>query len=194
MSFQFPGLKRFGYDFVMIDVPWPWENWSPKGDAKSPQAQYETMEWDEIEALRVGELLKPAGVLWIWMTWPLIARQSNLCEKVWGLDIVSGGAWAKRTRNGKLRLGPGRILRSVCEPFLIAALDGHKLKGPSARNLIETLTDLEFGGLARRHSEKPEEAYALVESLTSGWSRADVFARKRRPGWDSFGYEVDKFK
>lgn len=194
MSFQFPGLKKFGYDFAMIDCAWPWKTYSAKGAAKSPQAHYETMTWDEIMALRVGELLKPGGVVWAWGTWPLYGRQQNICENCWGLEVLTGGSWAKRTRNGKLRIGTGHILRSVCEPFMIAALPGHKFKGPSTRNLIETLTDLEFGGLARRHSEKPEEAYALVESLTPGWSRADIYARKRRAGWDGFGKELGKFK
>jgi len=99
------------------------------------------------------------------------------------------GAWAKRTINGKLRWGPGHIIRSVCEPFLIACRKGHRLRGPDAHNLIETLDHLEFGGVARENSRKPDEFYHLVEHLTPNWRRADIFGRQSRRGWKTWGLE-----
>jgi N6-adenosine-specific RNA methylase IME4 len=51
-----------------------------------------------------------------------------------------------------------------------------------------------FTGVRRHHSQKPREFYALLDqrcpSLTS---RVDLYARCRRPGWDSFGDELDKY-
>lgn len=192
---NFAPLKDGSYDFAMFDFPWKWRNWSPTvKNRRSPEAKYKTMTMEEVARAPVRELLAPGGVAWIWCTWPLIADQSMICQNAWGLEIKTGGAWSKRTATGKLRVGTGFILRSVCEPFLIATLPGHKLKaGSRTYNLIETLTDLELPGRARQHSRKPEESYHLIEKMTPGWRRADVFARERRPGWDPFGLEVDKF-
>lgn len=50
------------------------------------------------------------------------------------------------------------------------------------------------GVLARQHSRKPDEAYAFLEALTPKARRADLFARQRRPGWDAWGDELDKFE
>lgn len=193
MSFEFAPLERNLYDFVMIDVSWPWSTWSEAGAKKSPSAHYKPMPWSKIERLPVRELLAPGGVVMSWGTWPLIGKQHLILENCWGLEVVTGGAWSKRTKSGKLRWGPGHVLRSVCEPFLIATLPGHKLKGKAEKNLIESLDRLELEGIARQHSRKPEEAYSLVERLTPGWRRADIYARTRRAGWDGFGDELGKF-
>lgn len=193
MSFEFSPLEPGSFDFVMIDVSWEWETWSPKGAKKSPIVHYKPMPWSQVERLPVRQLLAPGGVVWIWGTWPLFGRQHLIAENCWGLKVQTGGAWSKRTKSGKLRWGPGHIIRSVCEPFMIATMPGHKLRGKAEKNLIECLDKLELHGVARRHSEKPEEAYELVERLTPGWRRADIYARWRRDGWTGFGDELGKF-
>ena len=187
------GLPLFAYDLVVIDAPWPWKTYSVKGQEKSPEAQYQTMSLADIEAMRVGDLLAPEGVLIAWCTWPLLERQYPIIRK-WGVEPVTGGVWAKRTVNEKLRWGPGYVLRSVCEPFVVAKLRGGKVNGSSCANLVETLEDAAVDGLAREHSRKPEEFYQLVEKLVPTGRRADIFARSRREGWDSFGNELDKFE
>ena len=133
--------------------------------------------------------------LWCWCTWPLIAQQAR-CIEGWGFRIKSGGAWIKRTPLGKLRVGTGYVWRSVCEPILIAAIgDKHDFKGRSTVNLVDTLESYGFDGLARQHSRKPEEAYDLVDALLPSHARkADIFSRQVRPGWDSWGDQVDKFE
>lgn len=185
-------LPLFSYDVVMCDPPWPFQLYSEKGIAKSPEAHYQTMTFDEIEALRVGDLLAPYGVLFLWCTWPLIERQAAVM-RAWGVEPKTGGVWTKRTVTGKLRWGTGYIVRSVCEPWLIGTLRNARVRGSSIPNLFETLEDATIDGLAREHSRKPEESYALLEALSPGARRADIFARQRRPGWDGWGNELDKF-
>lgn len=43
----------------------------------------------------------------------------------------------------------------------------------------------------RTHSEKPREAYALVERMSPG-GYLEIFARHTRPGWRAWGNEVGK--
>jgi len=185
-------LPLFSYDLVMADPAWPWAAYSDKGLSKSPEAQYDTMSFEDIEALRVGDLLAPGGVLFMWCTWPLIERQAAVMRK-WGVPPKTGGSWRKITRSGKLRWGTGYILRSVCEPFLIGTLPDAGVRGSSIPNLIETIEDAMIDGVAREHSRKPDEAYALLEALSPNARRADIFSRQRRPGWDAWGNEADKF-
>ena len=184
IAWPFDPLPMFGFDVVMADMPWPWMAYSEKGLAKSPEAHYATMKFEDIAALPVGDLLAPGGVLFLWCTWPLIHRQTQM-PKRWGLEIKTGGVWAKRTESGKLRWGTGYLLRSVCEPFVIATLKNSGFRGPSETNLID--------GLAREHSRKPDEAYQLIERILPDARRADLFARESRPGWTPFGFEATKF-
>lgn len=183
----------------MIDPAWPSEMWSAKGYRKAPEAQYKTMSMADILRLPVGTLLKPRGVAWIWCTWPLLVkgRIGNMIEHAWGLEPATGGAWAKRTKTGKLRWGTGYLIRSVCEPFIIATKApnrAHGFRGRSAPNLIETMHEAVLDGLAREHSRKPDEAYALIEKIMPAQARmADIYARQVRPRWIGWGLEMGKF-
>lgn len=191
MSFFAP-LKPRSLDLVHIDFPWPWETYSKAGRKKSPQ--YDCMALDEIAETHPEDLLDKNGVMVAWCTWPLLAKQSMIIENSFGLEIKTGGAWSKRTINGKLRWGTGHVIRSVCEPFLICVKRGHKLRGRSVHNLIETFEkNQELPGIARENSRKPEEMFKLLESLTPGWRRADIFSRQSRPGWVTWGREKTKF-
>ena len=192
MSFFFAPLEPRSFDLVHIDFPWPWETWTDAGRKKSPQ--YDCMTLEAISRTQPDELLAEGGVLVAWATWPLIAKQSMIIENSFGLEIKTGGAWSKRTINGKLRWGTGHIIRTVCEPFLIATKRGHKLRGRDVHNLIETFEkDQELKGLARENSRKPEAMFHLLEKLTPGWRRADIFARASRSGWTTWGNEKTKF-
>ncbi len=186
-------LPLFSYDVAVIDPPWKYELYSDKGKAKSPEAHYGCMSMDEIAALRVGDLLAPAGVLVCWCTGPLIEAQYRVIRK-WGLEPVTLGVWAKRTINGKFRWGTGYVLRSVCEPFVIAKLPGVKLNGSRITNMVETMEDAAIDGLAREHSRKPDEFYSMIEALAPGTRRVDIFARRHRAGWDCVGNELEKFE
>ncbi len=193
MTWAFEPLQMFSYDVGMIDCPWPFETYSTKGEAKGPAAQYRTMTLKEIAALPVGNLFTDGGILMCWATWPLIDQQSAIMRG-WGFEVITGGAWAKRTESGKFRWGTGYVLRSVCEPFLIGSLNAKKARGSSLINMIETMAESVIDGVAREHSRKPDEAYSLLEALTPGARRCDLFSRQCRPGWDNWGHEANKFE
>lgn len=194
MEWPFGDLQAGAYDVAVVDVAWAWQTWSEAGAKKSPSRHYKTMTLAEAAMLPVRSLVRPGGVIVAWATWPMLPRQLEVFERDWGVTYKTGGSWAKRTKNGKLRLGPGHVLRSVCEPFVIGVNGkGGGPRGPSCRNLIETLESGHFDGVAREHSRKPDEFYRLIEALTPNAKRAEVYARTRRPGWDCFGDELDKF-
>lgn len=191
MTWPFDPLPPFAHDVVVLDPPWHFDLRSAKGDAKSPQAQYATMSLAEVKILPVGDLVAPGGIVILWTTWPLVAIGAHVdVIRAWGLKAVTGGGWAKRTESGKLRWGPGYVLRTVHEPYIIASLPDAVWRGASFPNLVETLS---LDGLAREHSRKPDEFYGLVERAWPEARRADMFARQSRPGWATWGLERDKF-
>jgi N6-adenosine-specific RNA methylase IME4 len=191
----FDPLPPFAHDVVVLDPPWHFDLRSSKGDAKSPQAQYATMSLAEVKRLPVGDLVAPGGVVILWTTWPLVAIGAHVdVIAAWGLKAVTGGGWAKRTINEKLRWGTGYVARSVHEPYIIASLPGGTgWSGAAFPNLVETLETLSLDGLAREHSRKPDEFYGLVERAWPDARRADLFARQSRPGWATWGRERSKF-
>lgn len=200
------GLPLMGFDLIMADPPWLFRTRSVAGQKKSPQAHYRCMPVEDIAALPVGILAAPDSVLFLWCTWPLLlgtdprgqaagfAHRAPVGEifDAWGFRYVTGGAWAKRTRNGKTVMGPGYRARSACEPFLIG-IRGSPLNSRAERNLIETIEDGNLvDGVRREHSAKPDDAYAWCERYLPGARRLDLFSRRDRPGWRAAGDEVGK--
>lgn len=194
MGWYFEPLPIFGFDFVEIDPAWEFALRSAKGAAKSPQAQYDCMTLDEIKAMPVGDLLAPGGVCIMWCTWPLVAIGAHVeILRRWGLPPVTGGGWAKRTINDKLRWGTGYVARSVHEPYIIARLPDSDWNGAGFPNLVESLEAVSVDGLAREHSRKPDEFYALCERMWPEARRCSIFSRQTRPGWETWGNERHKF-
>jgi N6-adenosine-specific RNA methylase IME4 len=183
MFWPFSPLEIGGYDLVMIDPPWTFELYSDKGEEKSAQAQYDCMTMDAIRRLPVAGLGKPDCLFLLWATAPLLDQCIDT-GKAWGLKYKSFTNWRKLTKNGKEGFGTGFIFRCASEPIL-AFTQGSPKTTRSTRTT--------FDGLLREHSRKPEEAYTMAEKLMPGARRADVFSRQRRPGWDSWGNELNKF-
>ena len=184
MTWPFGALRPLSYDLIMADPPWRFDLYSDAGEAKSPQAQYATMTIAEIAALPVSYLAAGDALLWLWATHPMIDRQIEVC-RAWGFRYATSGVWVKRTTGGALSFGTGYRLRSASEPFLIGVI-GNPKTARTVRTVVE--------GVAREHSRKPDEAYAAAEILMPGARRADLFARQRRPGWDGWGNEIEKFE
>lgn len=180
---QFGDLRMFGYDVIVADPPWNFELYSEAGESKSAKAHYATMTLDEIAALRVGDLARGDCLLLLWhCAWtPPGAMQGIL--NCWGFTYKTTIIWRKTTRNGKVRMGPGYRARTMHEPIILATVGNPRHKA------FPSIID----GVAREHSRKPEEFYQLVEASAAGARRADLFSRQRRPGWDAFGFEADKF-
>jgi N6-adenosine-specific RNA methylase IME4 len=210
VPWAFGALQPFSYDLVMVDVPTETKMRSPKGEKKTPQAQYGCMSIKQAAALPVGNLIKGTGVLFLWWTWPRLlyggdiavrfkdhkASRSEAGELIdaWGARYVTGGSWFKRTKNGLPAFGPGYRVRTTCEPFLLAIFGNpHTREGRRMRNVIESIEENAFDGLRREHSRKPEEAYAWCERYMPGARYAELFSRTSRPRWDTWGLEAGKF-
>ena len=43
---------------------------------------------------------------------------------------------------------------------------------------------------SKRHSQKPEYSYEMIENLYPNLNKLEMYARRKRLGWDSFGNEL----
>lgn len=189
-------LKPGAYDVVVIDPPWRYMVRSARGLRKSAQAHYQCRDLDWIKALPVRELLSPVATVFVWTTWPMLASgAAHEAVRAWGLAPVTGGSWAKRTRSGRLRMGPGYVVRTGAELQLIAvdeASDPYLVaRGHRGQRLPSFVNHTD--GLAREHSRKPDEFYRQLLSATPWARRCDLFARARHEGFESWGDEVGRY-
>lgn len=181
-TWPFGDLRPHSFDFIMADPPWSYENWSAGGEHKNASAKYKCQSIDWIKQLPVLDLASPNSLLWLWGTNPLLREAIDTVE-AWGFEFKTAGTWLKTTKHGKVAFGTGYILRSANEPFLI----GTRGNPVTARNVRSAVL-----GLARAHSQKPEEAYREAEKLMPKATRLELFSRTNRPGWQVWGDEVGK--
>ncbi|MCT4334263.1 MT-A70 family methyltransferase [Paracoccus sp. YLB-12] len=182
---QFMALRPFGgFDLIMADPPWSFDNFTEAGEAKNAKAQYGCMSLADIAALPVRALAADDSILWLWATNPMLPQAIDVLS-AWGFEFKTAGHWAKLTRTGKQAFGTGYILRCAGEPFLIGTR-GQPKTTRSVRSVVM--------GKIREHSRKPDEAFAAAEQLMPEGRRIEVFSRQRRPGWSNWGNEADKFE
>lgn len=183
-AWPFGELQPGKYGVIYADPPWRFSNFSAKGEAKNPVAHYPCMKIEDLARLPVSRLAAPDCALIMWATAPLLDRAIELLKE-WGFTFKSAGAWAKQTSTGTAwAFGTGYVFRSAAEFYLVGTIGKPRVLSRSVRNLLVAPT--------REHSRKPDQMLADVEALYAG-PYAELFARQRRLGWDSWGNDVDRF-
>lgn len=181
---QFDHLQMFGYDFIMADPPWRFENWSKAGEDKNASAKYDCMDLEDIKALPVDLLARGDCLLWLWACNPMLDQAFDVL-KAWKFEFKTAGTWVKMTSKGNQAFGTGYLLRSANEPFLIGTIGNPK----TAKNTRSAII-----GPVREHSRKPDEAFAAAENMMPMATRLELFSRQPRAGWETWGDEVHKFE
>jgi N6-adenosine-specific RNA methylase IME4 len=99
----------------------------------------------------------------------------------WGFEYKTNIVWVKD------KIGLGYFVRNQHELLLVATRGD--MPSPSPANRPPSV----ISAPRREHSRKPDEAYALIEAMYPALPKLEMFARQRRPGWDVWGIETDKF-
>ncbi len=183
-QWPFGDLVPLKYGVVLADPPWAFKLYSDKGGGKSPQAHYDCMNGTDLASLPVKQLAAPDCALLMWATAPMLPDALTLMAQ-WGFRFKSAGAWAKQSSTrASWAFGTGYCFRSAAEFFLLGTRGKPKVRSRSVRNLIVAPV--------REHSRKPDQMHAMAEALYAG-PYVELFARERRPGWDVWGNQVDRF-
>lgn len=183
MDWPFGELRPLSYDLIAADPPWRLRTWGEHNQHKSASRHYDLMHTNDIKSLPVGDLAQRDCVLLMWATGAMLPQAIDVM-RAWGFTFKTLLSWRKVTPNGKVRMGTGYWARTMHEPILLGTI-GKPTKVSGFPSI--------FDGIAREHSRKPEEFFALVEKHTTGLRRAELFSRQSREGWDTWGNETTKF-
>lgn len=166
------------YKTIVIDPPWPGPGATPAFDAQRPLRliPYHTMTGIQVAALRIREHAEEDAQLFIWATSRSVG-DAFLLAQLWAFSFRGLFVWKKP-------LGLGRHVRSEAEFLLWAGRHGAPLVEPT-----DCPHQVHEWKKPHGHSEKPEGAYDMIRELSHA-PRLDIFARKRRDGFDAWGDDL----
>jgi N6-adenosine-specific RNA methylase IME4 len=176
-------LGKFGT--ILADPPWKFQNRTGKMAPEHKRLyRYHTMTNEEILSMPINDVALPKSHLYLWVPNALIDLGLQVM-KTWGFEYKTMLIWYKiRKDGGPDRRGVGFYFRNVTEVILFGTKGQLRTLQPgrSQENIISSQK--------RGHSIKPDELYPIIESCSSG-PFLELFARRTRPGWSSWGDEVD---
>lgn len=173
------------YRVILADPPWQYNDKLRMSDTKrSSDDHYSTMTVDDVCAFKTPETTMDA-FLFLWVTNPFLldGSGSRVC-KAWGFEPKQLITWVKGHDLLKPQVGLGHYTRGVTEQMILGVKGSPKwlVKDHCVVNLLVSPRGI--------HSAKPHIQYDMIERLVDG-PYCELFARKRREGWDSFGNELE---
>lgn len=172
------------YNIIYADPPWQYKTYSKKGQGRSAESHYPTMDLKAIQALPIGELADDNCALFLWTTIPLLYDSFSVIKK-WGFTYKTVAfVWIKKNRKSdSLFWGMGHWTRANAELCILATKGRPKRMSASVHQVI--LSHVE------EHSKKPDEVRKRIIMLLGDLPRIELFARQKTDGWDSWGNEVE---
>lgn len=179
------------YRTIVADPPWPLKynggGWRNGGSFKHTRSftphrglGYETLSIEAICALPVSELAEPDAHLYLWIPDSfLIAGDGARVIEAWGFTPARLVIWHKRN------FGLGTFPRLQHEAIITAKRGSlpYRVKDAGSVHNWRLEYDPRIG---KRHSQKPEGALDLIERASPG-PYVELFARRNRLGWDTWG-------
>ncbi len=170
------------YGTVVADPPWEYQQSRIVTTSKTPgtrpeaTAQYPTMTDEQIAALPVASVCAPDAHLYLWTTNPRI-RDAFAIVDAWGFTYRTLLTWEKEGT-----LGMGYYFRGQTEHVLFATRGRAPIPPAKRRRNI-------FRAPKTGHSVKPDAFMDMVEDISPG-PYLELFARRQRLGWDTWGNEA----
>ncbi|MGB3044169.1 MAG: MT-A70 family methyltransferase [Xanthobacteraceae bacterium] len=134
--------------------------------------------------LPVGDLALDHCLLYCWTTVPQLAATIAKLLPAWGFTYKSCLCWDKTSPDHPREAATGYWARNQHELLLIATRGNPPLPEPA--NVPVSMYRERKGA----HSEKPLHYLDVIEAMTPGLSRIELFSRNPRPGWDAWGNQA----
>jgi len=172
------------YKTIVVDPPWKYGKWgkaNPKSrpNGKDYEMPYSTMSVWEITRLPVEKLTNDNCDLYLWTTQKYLPDAFTVISS-WGFKYCQTLTWGKTPRG----TGQGGLFCPTTE-FIIL---GRKGKAPQKKRIDSTWWNIKRPH--NSHSTKPEFFQDLIEQVSDS-PRLEMFARRKRFGWDVWGNEVE---
>lgn len=178
-----PGLLNFGAGAIILDPPWPYDNQRARKDGGY---QYDPMTIEEIHAIPVRSFTAPNCAVYLWGTWPKLPYVLE-CFNQWGVKYVTGFPWVKLTKDGSRPVYRIGHWAAMCSEYVFIGKIGAVSPPPSPKYLG-------LVGPSFQHSRKPNSIHEMIEDEKLKGPYLEIFARYSRPGWLTFGNEIEDQK
>ena len=169
---------------ILSDPPWTFEVWNSEKCDRHTSHKYDLMDADEIAALDVWDISADNCALFLWVTWPNLRDGLYLLDQWDFIYRTIAWVWVKAKKSGfGHHFGMGYYTRANTEPCLLAVRGNMPVAAHDVIALIYAPV--------RDHSHKPDEQYDKIERLYPNMRYLELFARREREGWDTWGNEVE---
>ena len=173
---QAVALPDAKYRVIYADPPWKYGDQLTESYG-AVKYHYPAMTIKELCELPVKALSGDDAVLFLWVTSPLLYEAAPIIS-AWGFQYKTSFVWDKIKHN----MGH---YNSVRHELLLICTRGSCL--PDVSELIDSVQSIERSA---KHSEKPEEFRAIIETLYPHGKRLELFARAEHAGWDVWGNQA----
>jgi N6-adenosine-specific RNA methylase IME4 len=181
------------YRTIVADPPWPIHshgartpaargNWNGKWERSVSVVPYEVMTVAEIAALPIEPLAETEAHLYLWTTNQFL-EQAWSVVRAWGFQPSTTLTWCK----APMGLGFGGAFCITTEFCLFARRGSLKPLRREDSTWWSFPRPYNANG-APAHSAKPEAFLDMVERVSPG-PYLELFARRNRLGWDTWGNE-----
>lgn len=167
-----PMLPVGVFDVIYADPPW--EYYLPLRG--SPDMHYPTMKTEDVCELEIPT--SENSVLFLWATNPKLEDALKVI-RAWGFKYKTNMVWVKN------KFGTGYYFRGQHELLLVAT------KGKIPIPTEETRFPSVLEASVKKHSDKPIEAYGIIEQMYPNRKYLELFARQKREKWESWGSEIE---
>ncbi len=175
------------YRTIVADPPWDYTpkrggndtaiGYSPIGPKKASMIPYQAMSIEEIAQLPVSDLAAPSARVFLWTTNTHLPDSFDVLTE-WGFRYAQTLVWHKPNASpfsGSVAIGSAE--------FLLVGVRG------SVKVLNKANSSVLKIGHHHDHSRKPEAFLDLIEQVSPG-PYLELFARRNRLGWDTWGDEA----
>lgn len=172
------------FSCILCDPPWAYRVYSKKGQGRSAENHYRTMNKYDIYNLDVAGIAAKDCILFLWVTFPCLLDGLQAL-KSWGFEYRTlGFCWVKRNRKSPSWFwGLGFWTRANPEICLIATKGRPRRVSQSVHSVVDTPIE--------GHSKKPDVVRERIVQLVGDIPRIELFARQRTDGWVCLGDEID---
>jgi N6-adenosine-specific RNA methylase IME4/ParB-like chromosome segregation protein Spo0J len=153
---------------------------------RSIENHYPTEMVEDWCKLPVKDLALPDCRLFVWTTIPQLARTIELLLPAWGFAYVSCCCWDKTSPEHEREAATGYWFRNQHEILLLATRGAPALP-PPAEVPVSMYRERKTG-----HSAKPDFYREMIERMTPGLPRIELFARSQREGWIAWGNQAQR--
>lgn len=165
-------IPRDFFSVILSDPPWKYDV-NLRG---SPDAHYSVLTVEEICKLK--PLSHKDCILFLWTIAPMLKEALQVLE-AWGFKYKTHLVWVKD------KIGTGYYFRGQHELLLVGRKGNISI--PEEKDRPSSV----LHSPRTKHSEKPNKIYDLIEKMYPNQKYLELFARKNRKGWTSWGDEIN---